>query len=140
MSYSDMMAEHTVVSFILLRTSFRVKLPSDCSVYSNSSLWLVTFMYFGLNSINGAMLSRSSFLVMPLRGGTISNDGNVFLLSANISETFIMCRLCFVDILFFCHLSRVRLQVISSGDRESGARSPHSFLCAVHNCRTAPGL
>ena len=93
MSYSDMIAEQTVVSLMRLRMSLRLKLPSGSSVYSYSSLWLVTLIYLGLNSMNGAMLSMSSFLVMPLSGGTISSDGNAFLLSANISDTFmILCR------------------------------------------------
>jgi hypothetical protein len=48
-------------------------------------------MYFGLNSMKGAMLSISSSFVMPLSGGTISSDGYAFVLFANISETFILC-------------------------------------------------
>jgi hypothetical protein len=47
-------------------------------------------MYLGLNSINGAMLSSSSSLVMPLSGGTISIEGKAFVLVANISETFML--------------------------------------------------
>jgi hypothetical protein len=39
--------------------------------------------------MKGAMLSRSSSLVIPLRGGTISREGNAFLLAASISDTFI---------------------------------------------------
>ena len=84
-----MMAEQTVVSLIRLRTRWRLKLPSASCLYSNSSLWLVTLIYLGLNSMKGAMLSRSSSLVSPLSGGTISKDGNALLLVAKISDTFI---------------------------------------------------
>ena len=88
-SYFDMIAVHTVVSLMRLRMRWRLNVPSASSRNSNSSLWLVTFMYFGLNSMKGAMLSRSSFLVMPLSGGTISSEGYAFVLFANISEIFI---------------------------------------------------
>ena len=50
-------------------------------------------MYFGLNSMNGAMLSSSSVLVKPLRGGTISSDGNALQLVLSISVTFMSCML-----------------------------------------------
>ena len=93
-SYFDMIAAHTVVSLMRLRRRWRLNVPSASSRYSNSSLWLVTFMYFGLNSMNGAMLSKSSSFVIPLSGGTISIEGYAFLLAANISDIFIILLYC----------------------------------------------
>ena len=119
MSYLSMIAAHTVVSLMRLRTRCLLKLPSLSSRYSYSSLWLVTLMYFGLNSMNGAMLSRSSSFVMPLRGGTISSDGKAFVLPASISVTFIV---------YFNRCPKKRLALSSSMPRTDAYPSYCSLL------------
>ena len=72
-----------------MRTRWREYVPSACSRYSYSSLWLVTLMYLGLNSMNGLIDSTSSSFVSPFSGGTISSEGKGLPPLASISLIFI---------------------------------------------------
>ena len=63
-------------------------------------------MYLGLNSMNGAMFSRSSSFVSPLIGGTISIDGYALLLVVRISDTFIflVCQVTVCGSIVYCFM------------------------------------
>ena len=89
MSNSDIIAAHTATSLTRFRTRCLENEPSASWRNAYSSRWQVTLMYFGLNSMNLRTESRSSVLLIPLRGGTISIEGKGFLLSFSISLIFI---------------------------------------------------
>ena len=67
-----------------------LKFSKPRALNSYSSLWHVTLMYRGLNSMNGFTDSTSSRLVMPFIGGTISSDGKGFELPFSMSLIFIL--------------------------------------------------
>ena len=88
-SYSAIIAPHTATSLTRFLTRCFEYVPSGFPRYSYSSLWQVTLMYFGLNSMKGLIDSISSCLVSPFSGGTISNEGKACPPFASISLIFI---------------------------------------------------
>src|SRR5574344_464066 len=65
-SYSDMMTPQTVSGLTLFLTRCLLKEPSGFCTNWNSSLWHVTLMYLGLNSINWPIVeSNTSELQSP---------------------------------------------------------------------------
>ena len=82
--------------------------PFPRSLYTNSLLWVVMFMYLGSNTFRRSIVLNNCAVPLPFRGGSTSKENGLLLLSFIRSITFMLC----VALYAFLRLMRVKVHKI----------------------------